>query len=110
MATVSLLHERSVAEIAEPAELTDVTRLVSRCSSHYPPGAYDTLKALRDEAAQRLAERITVGAGSNRPRRRHMCASAELKRPDLLRLAAGMEMRATFLFRAGRAMSPGRAM
>jgi hypothetical protein len=74
-AAVLLLHERSVEEIAgkfTPAELAEVTRLASRCPSCYPPGAYDTLEVLRDEAAQRLAERTTVGAGSNRPRRRHV--------------------------------------
>jgi hypothetical protein len=52
IAAVSLLHERSVEEIAgklTPAELADVARLVSRCPSCYPPGAYDTLKAWRNQ-------------------------------------------------------------
>ena len=53
------------------------------CPSCYPPGAYDTLKVLRDEAAQRLAERTTADAGPNRQRRRHMPAFAELKRRRL---------------------------
>ena len=47
IAAVSLLQERSVEEVAgklTPAELADVTRLVSRCPSCYPPGAYDALK------------------------------------------------------------------
>jgi hypothetical protein len=53
IAAVSLLHEWSVDEIAgklTPAELVDVTRLVSRCPSCYPPGAYDALKAKRNLA------------------------------------------------------------
>ena len=44
IATVSLLHERSVEEVAgklTTAEIADVTRLVSRCPSCYPPGAYE---------------------------------------------------------------------
>jgi hypothetical protein len=51
IAAVSLLHQLSVEEIAgklTPAELADVTRLVNRCPSCYPPGAYDALKALRN--------------------------------------------------------------
>ena len=55
IAAVSLLHDRRVEEIAgklTPAELADVTRLVSRCPSCYPPGAYDALKRAG------LAERI----------------------------------------------------
>ena len=49
IAAVSLLHERSVEEVAgklTPAELADVTRLVSRCPSCYPPGAYDQHREL----------------------------------------------------------------
>ena len=68
---VSLLHERSVEEIAgklTPAELADVTRLVSRCPSCYPHGAYDALKAWRNAAAERLATRTTAGTGAKRPR------------------------------------------
>ena len=93
IAAVSLLHERSVEEIAgklTPAELADVTRLVSRCPSCYPPGAYDALKALRNVAAK-PATRTTASTGANRPTnrplRRHMRASAGLpphtKRPGL---------------------------
>jgi hypothetical protein len=84
IAAVLLLRERSVEEIAgklTPAELADVTRLVSRCPSCYPPGAYDALKARRNVAAEQPA--TTAGAGANRPRRRHMPASAELKRRRL---------------------------
>ena len=81
IAAVSLLHERSVEEIAgklTPAELADVTRLVSRCPSCYPPGAYDALKALRNVAAEQPATRTTAGTGAKRPRWRHMRPSAEL--------------------------------
>ena len=84
IAAISLLHERSVEEIAgklTPAQLADVTRLVSRCPSGYPPGAYDALKALRNVAAEQAA--TTAGAGPNRPLRRHIPASAELKRRRL---------------------------
>jgi hypothetical protein len=87
IAAVALLHERTVDEVVgklTPAQLADVTRLVSRCPSGYPPGAYDALKALRNVAAEQPATRTTDGAGANRPLRRHMRASAELKR---LRLA-----------------------
>jgi hypothetical protein len=90
IAAVSLLHERSVDEIAGKltrAELADVTRLVSRCPSHYPPGAFDALKALRNVAAEQPAARTTAGAGANRPRRRYRRAFAELpahtERPGL---------------------------
>jgi hypothetical protein len=84
IAAVSLLHERSVEEIAgklTPAQLADVTRLVSRCPSCYPAGAFDALKALRNVAAEQAA--TTAGAGPNRPLRRHIPASAELKRRRL---------------------------
>ena len=83
IAAVSLLHERSVEEIAgklTPAELGDVTRLVSRCPSCYPPGAYDALKA-REMLAAKPATRTTARMGAisdNRPPRRHMRASAGL--------------------------------
>ena len=63
IAAVSLLHERSVEEIAgklTPAELGDVTRLVSRCPSCYPPGAYDALKARRNLGAEKPAARTTA--------------------------------------------------
>jgi hypothetical protein len=79
IAAVSLLHERSVEEVAgklTPGELADVTRLVSRCPSHYPPGAFDALKALRNVAAEKPATHTTAGAGANRPPRGG--ASAEL--------------------------------
>ena len=69
IAAVSSLHERSVEEIAgklTPAELADVTRLVSRCPSCYPPGAYDALKALRNVAAEQPGTRTTA---ANRPLR-----------------------------------------
>ena len=81
IAAVSLLQERSVEEITgklTPAELADVTRLVSRCPSCYPPGAYDALKAWRNAAAERPATRTTAGTGAKRPRWRHMRPSAEL--------------------------------
>jgi hypothetical protein len=81
IAAVSLLHERSVEEIAgklTPAELADVTRLVSRCPSCYPPGAFDALKALRNVATEQPATRATAGGGPNRPLRGHRRASAEL--------------------------------
>ena len=84
IAAVSLLHQRSVEEIAgklTSAELADVTRLVSRCPSCYPPGVYDALKARRNIAAEQSA--TTAGADANRPLRRHMPASAELKRRRL---------------------------
>ena len=81
IAAVSLLHERSVEEVAgklTTAEIADVTRLVSRCPSCYPPGAYDSLKASRNAAAERPATRTTAGTGAERPRWRHMRPSAEL--------------------------------
>ena len=81
IAAVSLLHERSVEEIAgklTPAELADVTSLVSRCPSCYPPGAFDALKALRNVATEQPATRATAGGGANRPLRGHRRASAEL--------------------------------
>jgi hypothetical protein len=81
IAAVLLLHERRVDEIAgklTPAELADVTRLVSRCPSCYPPGAYDALKALRDAAAEQPAPRTTDAAGANRPQRKHTRAFVEL--------------------------------
>ena len=81
IAAVSLLHERSVEEIAgklTPAELGDVTRLVSRCPSCYPPGAYDALKARRNLGAEKPAARTTARVGANRPPRGHKRASAEL--------------------------------
>ena len=81
IAAVALLHERSVEEIAgklTSAELADVTRLVSRCPSCYPPGAYDALKALRNVAAEKPATPSKVGPGANCPPRRHVRASAEL--------------------------------
>ena len=68
IAAVSLLHERSVEEVAgklTPEELADVTRLVSRCPSHYPPGAFDALKALRNVAAGKPATHTTAGAGAS---------------------------------------------
>jgi hypothetical protein len=83
IAAVSLLHERSVEEIAgklTPAELADVTRLVSRCPSCYPPGAYDTLKALRNVAAEEPAAGAT---SADRPLRRYRPAPAETKRRRL---------------------------
>jgi hypothetical protein len=73
IAAVSLLHQRSVEEIAgklTSAELVDVTRLVSRCPSCYPPGAYDALKSRRDVTAEQPATRPTSVAGANRPRQR----------------------------------------
>ena len=81
IAAVSLLHERSVEEIAgklTPAELADVTRLVSRCPSCYPPGAYDALKARRNVAAEQSATRTTARVGANRPPRGHKRTSVEL--------------------------------
>ena len=73
IAAVSLLQERSVEEVAgklTPAELADVTRLVSRCPSCYPPGAYDALKRAG------LAERINRAHDAKdrlapSPRKRH---------------------------------------
>jgi hypothetical protein len=70
IAALLQLHERSVEEIAAkitPAELADVTRLVSRCPCHYPPGAYDALKARGNVAAEQPATRTTASAGTNRP-------------------------------------------
>ena len=78
IAAVLLLHERSVEEIAgklTPAELADVTRLVSRCPSCYPSGAYDALKAWRNAAAEQPGTRTTA---ANRPLRGGIRASAEL--------------------------------
>ena len=73
IAAVSLLHERSVEEVAgklTPEELADVTRLVSRArEAHYPPGVFDALKALRNVAAEKPATHTTAGAGANRPPR-----------------------------------------
>ena len=83
IAAVSLLHDRSVGEIAgklTPAELADVTRLVSRCPSCYPPGAYEALKALRNVTTEQSATRATAGTGANRPLRGHMRASADSNR------------------------------
>ena len=63
IAAVSLLHERSVEEVAGKlmrGELADVTRLVSRCPNHYPPGAFDALKARRTVAAEQSATRTTA--------------------------------------------------
>ena len=68
IAAVSLLHERSVEEVAgklTPGELADVTRLVSRCPNHYPPGAFDALKARRTVAAEQSATRTTARVGAN---------------------------------------------
>jgi len=79
IAAVSLLHERSVEEIAgklTPAELADVTRLVSRCPSCYPPGAFDALKALRNVAAEQPAACAPASTAANRPLRRHRRASS----------------------------------
>jgi hypothetical protein len=56
-------HQRIVEDIAgklTPAELVDVTRLVSRCPSCYPAGAYEALKALRNVAAQQAVLRRMV--------------------------------------------------
>ena len=81
IAAVSLLHQRSVEEIAgklTPAELADVTRLVSRCPSCYPSGAYDALTARRNVAAEQPATRATAGTVAERPRWRHKHPSAEL--------------------------------
>ena len=81
IAAVSLLHERNVEEIAgklTPAELADVTRLVSRCPSCYPPGAYDALKARRTVAAEQSATRTTARVGANLPPRGHKRTSVEL--------------------------------
>jgi hypothetical protein len=84
IAAVLQLHERSVDEIAAkitPQELADVTRLVSRCPSCYPPGAYDALKAKRNLASpapptQNLPSTLaakeqtaTTGAGPRTQRR-----------------------------------------
>ena len=74
IAAVSLLHERSVEEIAgklTPAELGDVTRLVSRCPSCYRPER-------RNLGAEKPAARTTARVGANRPPRGHKRASAEL--------------------------------
>jgi hypothetical protein len=81
IAAVSLLHERSVEEVAgklTTAEIADVTRLVSRCPSCYPPGAYEAPKAWRNVAAERSATLTTAGASANHPLRAHTRASAEL--------------------------------
>ena len=80
IAAVLLLHERGVEEIAGklmPTELADVTGLVSRCPSCYPPGAYDALKARRNLAAEQ-PPKCTMSAGANRSLRGHMRTSAEL--------------------------------
>ena len=91
IAAVLLLHERSVEEIAgklTPAELGDVTRLVSRCPSCYPPGAYAALKAKRDlvspttrsgVAAHQLIRRHTRAHTRFSP---HAARASRPQRPD----------------------------
>ena len=74
IAAVSLLQARSVEEITgklTPAELADVTRLVSRCPSCYPPGAYDALKAWRNAASAELDPHTERAGLAERTKRAH---------------------------------------
>ena len=81
IAAVSLLQERSVEEITgklTPAELADVTRLVSRCPSCYPPGAYDALKAWRNAASAELDPHTERAGLAERTKRAHDANRAQM--------------------------------
>jgi hypothetical protein len=88
IAAVSLLHERTVEEVAaklSPIELADVARLVSRCPSHYPLGAFDALKALRNVALlpnwALIPNEPEIASRSSRPiRRPDSVPSAQVRR------------------------------